>query len=749
MFYIGWADSVLSPSEIKLIHRKIESLPFLTREDKKYLIQWTDPRNPPSDEIFKEWATAIRHFASDIPEEQRSSISNICYQILKATTKESEFPKLEVEVLSAIREMEEALGLNNPVSARLLMANVPGGVHVAEMPSFNIESLRKELDGKYIDTKERMRTLLQDPYFARIIEPDTDKYRLKVLSRLKALANQGLGSYAFPEQYGGMNKRGDHIAVFEMLAYGDLSLTVKFGVQFGLFGGALYLLGSPYHHKLYLEPLSKGDLLGCFAMTETGHGSNVRGLRTTATLDFASGHWIIHTPVEDACKEYIGNALHATMAVVFAQLIVEGKNHGVHAFLVQIRNNHNELCKGVRIEDNGYKMGLNGVDNGKIWFDQVKIPLKNLLNAYGDIDESGKYFSKIENPNKRFFTMLGALVGGRISVGLAGLSVAKVGLHISIKYGLQRKQFEDREGNEMLVMDYPTHHRRLIPLLARTIALHTSLTRLTGDYVDEEKDQRDVETQAAALKAIASWHCTETIQECREACGGKGYLQENLIPQLKADSDIFTTFEGDNTVLLQLVARSLLTEFKEDFHHAGFKAVMRYLGKRLSNTLAELNPFYSRLTSTEHLLNIEFYEHAFEYRENKLLFSLSSRMRDYLRKRLHPHDAFLKCQMHMIEAAYAYTEALILKDFIAFTQRSDASLQPVLKKLLSVYALSVIEKEKGWYLETGYMEGSKTKAIRRMITKLCAELRPEVTGLIEAFGIPPGMADAEMVRNQI
>ena len=107
-------------------------------------------------------------------------------------------------------------------------------------------------------------------------------------------------------------------------------------------------------------------LPGCFAMTETGHGSNVRGLITTATYDQATKNITIHSPDYASGKEYIGNAMHSRMAAVFAQLIVNGKNEGVHALLVPIRDRDHNILPGVRIEDCGYKMGLNGVDNGRI-----------------------------------------------------------------------------------------------------------------------------------------------------------------------------------------------------------------------------------------------------------------------------------------------------------------------------------------------------------------------------------------------
>src|SRR5690349_12880049 len=165
-----------------------------------------------------------------------------------------------------------------------------------------------------------------------------DEYRDRVLELLQRSAASGLPARGFPKEYGGAADLGGFIAGFETLAFGDLSLMVKAGVQFGLFAGAILHLGTERHHKQYLADAISGRLLGCFAMTETGHGSNVQALGTTATYDAATGEFVIHTPTESARKDYIGNAArHGRMAAVFAQLVVGGESHGVHCLLVPIR----------------------------------------------------------------------------------------------------------------------------------------------------------------------------------------------------------------------------------------------------------------------------------------------------------------------------------------------------------------------------------------------------------------------------
>ena len=168
----------------------------------------------------------------------------------------------------------------------------------------------------------------------------------------KLLGSEGQTTRGLPSEYGGGGDIGGSIASFETLAFGDLSLLVKTGVQFGLFGGAILQLGTRVHHDEYLADIASVELPGCFAMSESGHGSDVQSVGTTATYDYESRQWIIDTPSEADRKDWIGNAAaHGRAAVVFAQLITGDENHGVHAFVVPIRDRKGRVAEGVRIED--------------------------------------------------------------------------------------------------------------------------------------------------------------------------------------------------------------------------------------------------------------------------------------------------------------------------------------------------------------------------------------------------------------
>src|SRR4051795_2007680 len=381
------------------------------------------------------------------------------------------------------------------------------------------DTLRRRLDGPYSDTRERVRWWLSQPGNEPVDELSTEEHRERVLAWARELASEGDTGMGYPKEYGGQGSPGRSVTSFETLAMGDLSLLVKCGVQFGLFGGAILHLGTARHHERYLRDVASLDLPGCFAMTETGHGSNVQALETTATYDASREEFVVHTPDEDARKDYIGNAARdGRMAVVFAQLSAGESERGVHALLVPIRDEHGEPLPGVRLEDCGAKLGLNGVDNGRIWFDHVRIPRENLLDRYATVAPDGTYESPIENPTKRFFTMLGTLIQGRVSVSGASISATKVALTIAVRRALERRQFGPPGQPEALLMDYRTHQRRLLPALAKTYALSFAQLRLVDDLhqaftrtEDNERERRELETLAGGVKAISTRHATGTI----------------------------------------------------------------------------------------------------------------------------------------------------------------------------------------------------------------------------------------------
>ncbi|MCW2867934.1 MAG: Acyl-CoA dehydrogenase, short-chain specific [Marmoricola sp.] len=643
----------------------------------------------------------------------------------------------------------------------------------AEQLTVDVPALTALLDGRHAEVRDLVRKNLADA--ASVLDDQrtmsSTDFRERVREVIVEMARTGATGLGFPTAYGGGGDVGASIAAFETLAFGDLSVLVKAGVQFGLFGGAILHLGTERHHDAYLRPLIQAELLGCFAMTESGHGSNVQHLGTVATYDVDTDEFVITTTTESARKDYIGNAAaHATLAVVFAILEIEGESQGVHAFVVPIRGEDGEDLPGVRTGDDGPKMGLNGVDNGRLWFDHVRVPRDNLLNRYADVSEDGTYSSAIENQDRRFFTMLGTLVQGRVSVGGAGISASKVAMTIAVKYALKRRQFgPPGTDEEELLLDYGLHQRRLLPRLARTYALHFAQQELAGQLHEvfgnpdtSERDRRALESRAAGTKALGTWHATDAIQEAREACGGAGYLAVNRFAALKADTDVFTTFEGDNHVLLQLVAKGLLTDYSTNFEELDQFGVARFVADLAVETVIERTAVHKLLerlrdvlpTDTgddeSGLLDPDYQLTMMRWREEHVLSGVARRLKRGIDSGMEPVQVFSQVQDHVIHAARAHMERVVLESFTDAVEAAvsgDHADAEVLTRLRDLHALSTLEADRAWFMEHGRLSSQRSKAISREVNRLCREVRPVAEDLVDAFGIPAELLRAEMLES--
>ncbi|WP_380169374.1 acyl-CoA dehydrogenase [Jannaschia sp. R86511] len=621
-------------------------------------------------------------------------------------------------------------------------SSTPERSHVATR-DVDADVLLRTLDGSHHTLRQEIRTVHGADWFTPRAHADDEAHRAWVATAMAEVARTPHQLLGFPTAYGGHDDVGASVAAFEMLGMGDLSLTVKAGVQWGLFGGAVQALGTKAHHDRYLPSVMDFSLAGCFAMTETGHGSDVQGLRTTAVYDPAAQEFVVHTPDEAARKDYIGNAARdGRLAVVFAQLVTDGQDHGVHALLVPLRDEQHRTLPGVTITGCGPKAGLGGVDNGRIAFDHVRVPREALLDRYAQVAPDGTYSSSIASASRRFFTMLGALVRGRISISGAAISATKVGLDVAVRYGQERRQFSDpTTGQEVRLLDHPSHQRKLLPAVARAYAFTFAQDELKdtlqashrGDL--DEHATRRLETDAAAVKAGATWNAARTLQTAREACGGSGYLASSRLPELRADTDVFTTFEGDNTVLLQLVAKNLLT---------GYAAAAR---TPLGRARAVVGSLRTRARDRVHapgrtrLLDPRTQVRLLVDREEHVLDSLARRLRSAVAAGATPTAAASRAQDHMQSLGRAHVDRLLVVAFDARVRGcEDPGTATLLGQVRDLFVLSRVEEDLGWFLTHGRLGRADARAVTTEVDRLCAALRPHAVTLVDAFGVDPAWA---------
>ncbi|RLM70281.1 hypothetical protein C2845_PM17G13100 [Panicum miliaceum] len=455
----------------------------------------------------------------------------------------------------------------------------------------------------------------------------------------------------------------EYFAVMEAAGGADISLGVKLGVQYSLWGGSVINLGTKKHRDKFFDGIDNLDYPGCFAMTELHHGSNVQALQTTATFDPVTDEFIINTPNDGAIKWWIGNAaVHGKFATVFARLILplQGKggepaDMGIHAFIVPIRDlETHSVLPGIEINDCGHKIGLNGVDNGALRFRSVRIPRDNLLNRFGDVSRDGKYTSSLPTINKRFAATLGELVGGRVGIAYCSVGVLKVAVTIAV----------------------------------------------------------------------------------REACGGHGYAAVNRFGALRNDHDIFQTFEGDNTVLLQQVAGDLLKQYQEKFKGGTLSVTWNYLRDSMGTYLSQPNPVTARWEGEDHLRDPNFQLDAFRYRTSRLLHSVAARLQKHS-KTLGGFGAWNRCLNHLLTLAESHIESVILAKFIESVKSCpDEKIREVLKLVCDLYALDRIWKDIGTYRNVDYVAPNKAKAIHKLTDYLSYQVRLVAQELIDAFDLP-------------
>lgn len=756
-----WRDGVFSNEDHETFCTHLAGLDQLAAPARDELARWMDPSAPPDRRALVRLRRIVRDATSDGP--TPASLAALGLGLVDGRDTAGPWSNGASAGLDAL---QDALGLGGVEHVRALLKLDPrlqrpgtgdAGLGVAEraesaygavksLDDPDHRELSAWLAGPRAELRERVLDLIQEadlrPRGDGSTERSKEEYRERTLLGVRRLAEEGIGALGFPEAYGGSGDPGASVAAFETLAFGDLSVLVKFGVQFGLFGGSVAQLGTERHHEAYLGRIGTLQLPGCYAMTETGHGSNVRDLETTARYDHDTRELVIDSPSEASGKDWIGNAaLHGQMATVFARLLVDGEDHGVHAMLVPVRDGDGTVARGVRIEDRGLKLGLNGVDNGRMWFDDVRIPVENLLDRFATIGEDGSYDSPIASDGRRFFTMLRTLVAGRVSIAAAAVSASKTGLTIALRYVARRRQFGPSGEPEVPLLTYRTIQRSLLPRLAATYGLHFASRMLQERFESASAtEDPELEVLAAGLKAYGSDHCVDALQAAREACGGQGYLAANGFAALKADTDVFTTFEGANLVLYQLVAKGLLSRYREEMGDLSLRGALRYLGERAETRITELNPVQTRRTDSEHLRDADFHGAALRYREERLLRSAALRMRARLRDGMDSFDAVNEVQDHLVALARAHVDRVVAESFAAgIVDAPGPESARALERLRALYALSRIEADRGWYLESGYLEASKSRAIRSEVATLCAEIVPDVGLLVAGFGIPNGL----------
>ncbi|GLJ17127.1 hypothetical protein SUGI_0296380 [Cryptomeria japonica] len=506
-------------------------------------------------------------------------------------------------------------------------------------------------------------------------------------------------------------------------------------LHWNMFVPVLRTQATPEQQKKWLPLATSMAIIGCYAQTELGHGSNVQGLETTATFDPYADEFILNSPTLSSTKWWPGGlGKVATHAIVHAHLILD-KDYGVHAFIVQIRSleDHKPLTT-ITVGDIGQKFGNGGnntVDNGFLRFNHTRIPRTNLLMRMAVVTREGKYVYQ-DVPKQILY---GGMIAARQTILLEASVELSRAVTIAVRYSAVRRQFGfDNNNREMQVLDYMTQQHKLFPLLATAYAfrfvgqwMETLYSEVMSQFENNNFSAlAEIHACTSGLKAITTSVTADAIEKCRKACGGHGYLCSSGLPELFAAYIPACTYEGDNTILFKQVGKFLVKTMLNMNRRLRPQGTTEYLADIHLHTTKDCE-----VSKDDDWLNLDFVLDAFKARAIRLLVTLSR----HIQKFPNQDDGFEELSIDLVNVAEAHCQLVVLSKFVDKLQTTIPGLnvKQQLHLLCNIYGLSLICEHAGDFLATGYLTRRQANLARSQLRRIFSHVRPNAIALVDSF----------------
>lgn len=509
-------------------------------------------------------------------------------------------------------------------------------------------------------------------------------------------------------------------------------------LHLGMFLPTLLNQATPEQMDRFFMPAWNLKIIGTYAQTEMGHGTHLRGLETTATYDPATQEFVLNSPTVSSIKWWPG-ALGKTSnhAIVLAQLYTQGNCHGLHAFIVPIRDMDTHVpLPGIVVGDIGPKFGFNEVDNGFLKLENVRIPRENMLMKYAKVEPDGTY---VKPPSAKL--TYGTMVFIRsMIVGESARALSKA-CTIAIRYSAVRHQSEIRPGEpEPQILDYQTQQYKLFPLLATAYAFAFvgQYMRQTYHRISEDINQGDfsempeLHALSAGLKAFTTWAANSAIEVCRMSCGGHGYSRSSALPDIYVEFTPTCTYEGENTVMMLQTARYLVKSYRQAKAGQQLSGIVSYLNEPKHHRV-QPQPVAARPTVVD-INDLVSLVEVYKQRAAILVELAAKSIQQELQRRKSQEDAWNNSAIDLVRASDAHCHYVVVKLFTdRLGEMSDTAIHSVLSTLALLYALHGIANNSGDFLQAGLLNVPQVHQVSIRIKELLSQLRPNAVALVDAF----------------